>query len=329
MNRRESIPVTIVSGFLGAGKTTLLNRILSSDHGLRMAVMVNDFGAINIDSQLIVSQTQTMVSLANGCICCTVESDLIEQLGRLLENRENRPEYIVIEASGVSNPSKIASTLRYPQFRNALNIDSILTLVDAEQFEHLEGDMAQLAMEQLNVADIIVVNKTDRVSRQQLDALQARWFYPRARVLESRYGDVPFELVLGVGRFDPELRFKPVLNAASSSLGPGRTGLPDHGALFDTWSWSSDRPLSLKALRHALAALPSAVYRAKGVCNIAEVPGRRCILHLVGSRSEISPAEQWREGSTPYTQVIVIGKRGAIDADSLQVAFDRCIHGMS
>src|SRR5262245_52316508 len=110
MSRLAPIPVTLVSGFLGAGKTTLLIRILTSDHGLRMAVMVNDFGAINIDSQLIVSQTQTTVSLANGCICCTVESDLIEQLGRLLEDRQNRPEYIVIEASGVSNPSKIANT---------------------------------------------------------------------------------------------------------------------------------------------------------------------------------------------------------------------------
>ncbi len=323
MNRRSSIPVTIVSGFLGAGKTTLLNRILTSDHGLRMAVMVNDFGAINIDSQLIVSQTQTTVSLANGCICCTVESDLIEQLGRLLENRENRPEYIVIEASGVSNPVKIANTLRYPQFRDALSIDSILTVVDAAQFESLEGQMAQLAMEQLDAADIIVLNKIDQVSREQIEALRARWLYPKVRLLESQHCEVPLELVLGVGRFNSGRKLKPVeprVTLPSLVMEPGR----GHDAIFDTWSWSCNQPLSLKALRQALAALPAEVYRAKGVCNIAELPEQRCVMHLVGNRCEINPAEHW-QGATPYSQVIVIGKRGAIDAASFQAAFERCI----
>ncbi|MDH4557995.1 GTP-binding protein [Pseudomonas sp. BN417] len=323
MSRHDPIPVTLVSGFLGAGKTTLLNRILTSDHGLRMAVMVNDFGAINIDSQLIVSQTQTMVSLANGCICCTVESDLIEQLGRLLDDRANRPEYIVIEASGVSNPGKIANTLRYPQFRETLAIDSILTVVDAEQFESLEGDMAQLAMEQLDVADIIVLNKVDRVSREQVEALKARWLYPNARLLESRYGDVPLELVLGVGRFKSTWSFKPATVAPAPVLAAAP---PDHGGVFDTWSFSSERPLALKALREVLAGLPSEIYRAKGVCQIAEAPGKRCVLHLVGSRSEIKPEEGW-EGRAPHTQLIVIGKRGAVDAAGLQTAFEACIAG--
>jgi G3E family GTPase len=323
MNRRNSIPVTIVSGFLGAGKTTLLNRILSSDHGLRMAVMVNDFGAINIDSQLIVSQTQTTISLANGCICCTVESDLIEQLGRMLDNRENRPEYIVIEASGVSNPVKIANTLRYPQFRDVLSIDSILTVLDAAQFENLEGAMAQLAMEQLDAADIIVLNKIDQVRREQVDALRARWLYPKARLLEARHCEVPLELVLGVGRFNSDGKLKPVESRVPShSL--GITPARDHGAIFDTWNWSSDQPLSLKALRQTLAALPTEIYRAKGVCNIAEVPGQRCIMHLVGNRCEINPAEKW-QGTAPFSQVIVIGKRGAIDAEAFQTAFEQCI----
>ena len=319
MSRLPPIPVTLVSGFLGAGKTTLLNRILNSDHGLRMAVMVNDFGAINIDSQLIVSQTQTTVSLANGCICCTVESDLIEQLGRLLDDRSNRPEYIVIEASGVSNPSKIANTLRYPQFRDALAIDTILNVVDAEQFGSLEGEMAQLAMEQLDVADIIVMNKVDRVGREQLDALKARWLYPNARLLECEYGEVPLELVLGVGRARSGWRLTP------SAPTPVRVaGEKDHSALFDTWSFSSDRPLSLKALRQALAALPKDIYRAKGVCQIAEAPGKRCILHLVGSRSEIKPEDGW-EGRVPFSQMIFIGRRGSLDGTQLQAMFEGCL----
>ena len=314
MSRLPPSPVTLVSGFLGAGKTTLLNRILNSDHGLRMAVMVNDFGAINIDSQLIVSQTQTTVSLANGCICCTVESDLIEQLGRLLDDRANRPEYIVIEASGVSNPAKIANTLRYPQFRDALAIDSILTVVDAEQFERLDAEMAQLAMEQLDVADIIVLNKVDRVGRDQLDALKARWLYPSARLLECEYGEVPLELVLGVGRLKSGWRLRPAASVKDE----------DHSAIFETWSFSSERPLSLKALRQALATLPAGIYRAKGVCQIAEASGKRCVLHLVGSRSEIRPEEGW-DGRTPQTQLIFIGRRGTIDAAKMQATFEKCV----
>lgn len=320
MNRRPSIPVTIVSGFLGAGKTTLLNRILNSDHGLRMAVMVNDFGAINIDSQLIVSQTQTTVSLTNGCICCTVESDLIEQLSRMLDSRENRPEYIVIEASGVSNPQKIANTLRYPQFRNALNIDSIVTVVDAAQFDGLKGEMAQLAMDQLDAADIIVLNKIDQVSDEQVAALRARWLYPNVRLLQAQHCEVPLELILGVGRLSAGPKLKPVTTASVLGAVPE----PDHSSVFATWSWRCDQPLSLKALRQALAALPANIYRAKGICNIAEAPRQRSVLHLVGSRSEIKLAEDWHDAK-PYSQLIVIGTHDAINPANLQAAFEKCI----
>lgn len=320
MNKQSPIPVTLVSGFLGSGKTTLLNKILSSDHGLRMAVMVNDFGAINIDSDLIVSQTQTTVSLANGCICCTVESDLIEQLGRLLSDRQNRPEYILIEASGVSSPGKIARTLKYPQFREALAIDSIITVVDTEQFEQLEGEMAQLAMDQLDVADIIVLNKVDRVERSQIEALKSRWLYPRARVLECAYGDVALELVLGVGRGNPLACFTPARLGSAPSLGPAAA---DHSSVFESWSFASDRPMALETLRATLAQLPASIYRAKGTLHIAEVPGRRFVMHLVGSRCEILPDRAWGE-DTPHTQLVCIGKRGALAREALELSFQAC-----
>lgn len=320
MNKQSPIPVTLVSGFLGSGKTTLLNKILSSDHGLRMAVMVNDFGAINIDSDLIVSQTQTTVSLANGCICCTVESDLIEQLGRLLSDRQNRPEYILIEASGVSSPGKIARTLKYPQFREALAIDSIVTVVDTEQFEQLEGEMAQLAMDQLDVADIIVLNKVDRVERSQIEALKSRWLYPRARVLECAYGDVALELVLGVGRGNPLACFTPARLGSAPSLGPAAA---DHSSVFESWSFASDRPMALDTLRATLAQLPASIYRAKGTLHIAEVPGRRFVMHLVGSRCEILPDRAWGE-DTPHTQLVCIGKRGALAREALELSFQAC-----
>ncbi|ALM54703.1 CobW family GTP-binding protein [Halomonas huangheensis] len=326
------IPVTIVSGFLGSGKTTLLNRILNSDTGMRMAVMVNDFGAVNIDSELIVSQTDSMISLANGCICCTVESDLIEQLQRLISSPDSRPEYLIIEASGVSNPTRIVSTLRYPQFAGRLAIDSTITVVDAEQFAGLEGEMAQLAMEQLDVADIVLLNKIDIATQQQIADFKQRWSWPGIRLHETRHCEIPLSLVIGTGNFDPLLHDQRLHQTSGHAHhcdehcqhGEHQHSHHDHGELFDTWYWQCDQPLSLSALRRALATLPLSVYRAKGFCQLAELGDRSAILHLVGSRHDIQPGEPWGE-QPPMTRLVVIGTHGGFDRTELEQTFNACI----
>ncbi|NJO00189.1 MAG: GTP-binding protein [Anaerolineales bacterium] len=140
MNRtnQQVIPLTIIGGFLGAGKTTLLNHILHSDHGLRVAVLVNDFGAINIDTQLIVGVEGETISLSNGCICCSIRDDLMEATLQLLE-RPDPPEYIIVETSGVSNPGAVKLTFMFSsELISRVRVDSIVTVIDAEQFPLIE-----------------------------------------------------------------------------------------------------------------------------------------------------------------------------------------------
>ena len=195
--------MTVLTGFLGAGKTTLLNRILNGDHGLRVAVLVNDFGSLNIDAELIVGVESDVISLANGCICCTIRDDLMETTMETI-NRPERPEYILLEASGVAEPSGIMLTFTADCFRDRIRLDSIMCVVDAEQVFAVP-ELMELKIRQMAFADLIILNKVDLVDRAQIDQIRA-WLdsrFHRYRLVEASHGDVPLDVLLSVGRFDP------------------------------------------------------------------------------------------------------------------------------
>jgi G3E family GTPase len=197
------IPITILTGFLGAGKTTRLNRILNGDHGLRAAVLINDFGSITIDADLVVGVDGNVISLANGCICCTIRDDLIDTVMATID-RPEQPERILLEASGVAEPSGIAVTLTSPTFRDRLRLDSILCRVDAEQL-CVVPELMELKIWQIACADMVILNKVDLVDRAQIDKISG-WLDSRLhryRLVEARHGDVPLPILLSVGRFDP------------------------------------------------------------------------------------------------------------------------------
>jgi G3E family GTPase len=318
------IPLTILSGFLGAGKTTLLNHLINSDHGLRIAVLVNDFGAINIDAQLIVGvPTAEQINLANGCVCCTIRGDLLRAALQLVE-RADPPDYIVIEPSGVSDPVSVAQTFQLPELRDRIRLDAIVAVVDAEQFGQLEGANAYMAYEQLTVADLIVINKIDLVTPEQIAALKRKWLYPTARVIETSFGRVPIDLLLDTGRFDPaKLLTRPTREVHVHERSGADHPHHDHSLTFSAYSWQCAAPLSLKALKRALRQLPNTFYRAKGLLYLADDPTRRGVLQIVGTRITLTMDDSWH-GAEPRTQIVGIGAPNSFDAAALDALWESC-----
>ncbi len=332
--RTHAIPLTVLTGFLGAGKTTLLNRILTGDHGLRVAVLVNDFGAINIDAELVVGVENDgdIINLANGCVCCNVREDLVAAVRNIMV-RPEQPEYVLLEASGVADPSGIALTFMHEEMRDLIRLDSIMCVLDAEQIFAVP-EMMELKLRQVAFADMLILNKVDLVTLEEIERIIA-WLddrFHRYRLVQASRGNVPLEILLSVGRFDPSR-----LDCASPSDQPIHPRDCDdldcnhhdddhgsaHSQAFSTWSYETKEPLSLEALRATARHLPASVYRCKGVIHAAEEPGRRVILQVVGKRVDITVGDEW-DGREPLTRIIAIGAHDGVDGVALRDVFDGC-----
>ena len=205
---KKGLPVTIITGFLGSGKTTLLNHILTNQQGLKTAVLVNEFGQIGIDNELIVSTDESMVELNNGCICCTINEDLVNAVYKILE-REEKIDYLVVETTGLADPLPVALTFLGTELRDMTRLDSIVTMVDCSNFS-LDLFNSEAALSQIQYGDVIVLNKTDLVDEADVDALEVRVrdLKQDARILRTQKSQVSLPLILSVGLFESDKYFE-------------------------------------------------------------------------------------------------------------------------
>lgn len=307
--RKTPVPITIIAGFLGAGKTSLLTHILHASHGKRMAVLVNDFGKLNVDAELIVKVEGETVSLTNGCICCTIRDDLLTEVINLLR-QETTPEHIIIETSGVSDPTLVAHTFQMQSIQGMVEVESIISVVDADQALSLQNEFLELAIRQIQVADLLVLNKIDLVSPQKKSALKTfiQDKAPQARVIESMMGRVPIELILNQNRFN--------LNQLPETT-------RSHNLGFETWTYTSKEMFTFMALRKALEQLPPEIYRAKGFVQLEAAPEEQGVFQMTGKRAWLRMGSAW-ESTIRSTRLVFIGKKGSIDSTAVNNHLDLC-----
>jgi G3E family GTPase len=301
-----AVPVTLVTGFLGAGKTTLLRHLLAGDHGRRIGVVVNDFGALDIDAELIreVHGETNTVRLTNGCVCCSVRGDLLETVAQLTA-RPEPPDWIVVETSGISDPQQVAATFALPEIAPIARLDSVVTVVDADGFPRTRDASRALATRQIEAADLVLVNKTDLVDTAQREAVEAvvRRLAPQARTLACRHGRVPLDVLLG-----PDAVPSPASRTGYRRAGPPASA-PDHAAEYASFVWESLRPLDAERLREAIRAFPRSILRGKGFVRTVQAPDEEGEFHLVGERATLTRGRPWH--ATPRTRLVFISERDA------------------
>ncbi|MFP4009317.1 MAG: CobW family GTP-binding protein [Spirulinaceae cyanobacterium] len=319
---KQGMPVTIITGFLGSGKTTLLNQILQQNQDLKIAVLVNEFGDINIDAQLLISVEEDMLELSNGCICCTINDGLIEAVYRILE-RPEKVDHLIVETTGIADPLPIILTFLGPEFRDLTCLDSIIAMVDSETFtpEHFDSEAA---LKQVAFSDVVVLNKTDLASPQKVNELEAyiKTLKVGARILRSNYGQVPLPLILDVG-LTPTADYLSQVDESNSGHHHHHHHHSHHleNDGFMSISFQKDRPFSVDKFEHFLTEeMPQNVFRAKGILWFKDRPEDRYIFQLSGARYDMQ-YEPWQ--TQPHNQVVFIGRH--LDATEIRQKLEQCL----
>jgi G3E family GTPase len=316
----EQIPVTLLTGYLGAGKTTLLNRVLTEQYGKRYAVIVNEFGEIGIDNELVVNVDEEVFEMNNGCICCTVRGDLIRIIGNLLK-RKGRFDGILIETTGLADPAPVAQTFFVDdEVRERAKLDSIVTVVDAKNFLQRLEDSHEAA-EQVAFADVVLLNKVDLVTPEELRDVEARIrsMNPMAKIHRTDHCGLPIDQLLDLGAFDL---------GRILAIEPNFFGEDDHqhDQTITSVCLTASRPLDINKFGRWISELLRArgvdILRSKGILDIKGSPDRY-VFQAVHMLMDADDGKRWQPGERRESKFVLIGRN--LDEAELRAGFAACV----
>jgi G3E family GTPase len=352
MKSKDPIPVTVLTGFLGAGKTTLLNSLLSQKHGYRCAIIINEFGAISVDNQLVVGADEEIVELNNGCLCCRVRGDLIKSLANLFQ-KQKRFDYVLIETTGLADPGPVAQTFFMPELSPKLRLDGVVTVADAKHLEKELSDAPEASL-QIAFADVILLNKTDLVTDSELEHLEARIrrINSLAKIHRTKNSQIAVEKLLNIRARDltsvlslsestPPKRANSASDDHHDHAQHGETDEPEadgHGEHHEhhhhhdddvkSFYLSEEQPLDLKKveawLSEVINSMGPQLYRAKGILHIKGQP-KRVVFQGVQMMFDATPDRFWKTGEKRINQLVFIGKE--LDEAKIRSGLGNCLAG--
>ena len=317
---KSGMPVTIITGFLGSGKTTLLNQILQNKDDLKVAVLVNEFGDINIDEQLLISVESDMVELDNGCICCTINDSLVDAVYRVLE-REEKVDYLVIETTGLADPLPIIITFLGTELKFLTHVDAVVTVVDSAAFDAKHFD-SEAALSQIRYGDMVILNKVDLATGAKISEVKAfiEDIKPGFRILESEHGKVPLPLILDIGLTQAD-NYQDKISEFRRDKSAFNNHLANDG--FDFVSFESDCPFKIEKFEYFLTEqLSNNIFRAKGILWFQESPAKH-IFQLSGPRYDLQD-DDWT--TQPKNELVFIGRN--LDESLIKQQLNDCLAGL-